>query len=112
MKKYSTLALLTIALGYASYPAVGQAEAESFIHIGALLRAGAEACNTHTSHELDELRDQQRSAVADIGVNADDFDDIFDASYAKAKAMLTTLNQTEAAELCKELEEMPITKWR
>ena len=86
--------------------------AESFVIIAATLRAGAEACNTYTLAELDELREQQRKTVVEMGLHPNRFDEIFNTRYQDTHAMLAETTQTEMDEICEDMERFPIDQWR
>lgn len=92
-----------------SYDSSGQ---ESFVKIAATLRAGAETCNTYTLVELDELREQQRKTVVEMGMHPDRFDEIFKARYQDTLAMLAETTQAEMDEICEDMEHFPIDQWR
>lgn len=85
---------------------------ESFVKIAATIRAGAEACNTHTRAELNELREQQQKTVSGMGMLPDQFDEIFEARYKDTHAMLAEATQTEMDEICEDMERFPIEEWR
>lgn len=85
---------------------------ESFVKIAATLRAGAEVCNTYTLTELDELREQQRKTVAEMGMPSDQFDKIFETRYQDTHVMLAAATQTEMDEVCEDMERFPIDEWR
>ena len=74
--------------------------------------AGAEACNTYTLIELDELREQQRETVAEMRMRAGQFDKIFEARYKDTHAMLEKATQAEMDEICDDMERFPIDEWR
>lgn len=85
---------------------------ENFVKIAATLRAGAEVCNTYTLAELDELREQQRKTVAEMGMHTDRFDEVFESRYQDTHTMLAETTQSEMDEICEDMESFPIDQWR
>src|SRR5690606_4999557 len=93
-------------------PAHDKTGTESFVKVAATLRAGAEVCNTYTRAELDELREQQRKTVAEMGMHPERFDEVFESRYQEARAMLAETTQSEMNEICEDVEGFPIDQWR
>ena len=109
MTTYLTRTTLVIGLITTPFAVLADIDGEHFAHTAAMLRAGAETCDAYSASELNDLRDHQRSTIADLGVSPDEFDRLFDVSYPKAQGILTTLSPAEIAEICEELEETPIS---
>lgn len=115
----TSLRCLALLIGISILSASGHATStddssgtENFVKIAATLRAGAEACNTYTLIELDELREQQRKTVIDMGMHPDRFDEVFKTRYQDTQAMLAKSTQAEMDEICEDLERFPVDQWR
>lgn len=108
----SLLGISILSASVYATPSYDDSGIESFIKIAATIRAGAEVCNTYTMIELDELREQQRKTVAEMGMGPERFDDIFETRYQDTHAMLAKATQSEMDEICEDMESFPIDEWR
>lgn len=112
MKNYIVRAAILVGLATSAAPAHADDGVESFVQFAATLHAGATFCSTYPSAKLDELRAQQRSAVAKMGMDGRQFDAIFEARYVEISNMLSTTTPAEKAEVCEDMENFPIEEWR
>lgn len=112
MKTHIVQAAVIIGLATLANPAHADDGIEVFVQFAATLHAGATFCSTYSSAELDELRAQQRSAVAEMGMDGRQFDEVFEARYVEISNMLSTATPAEKAEVCEDMESFPIEKWR
>lgn len=111
MTTYLTRITLLIGIITTSFPALSHNGEQQFVHVSAMLRAGAELCNAYSASELNDLQDHQRSTSSTMGISPAEFDEMFGVSYANARHILAELSPAEKAEICQELDETPITEW-
>ena len=106
------LGALAVSVATTALSVNAETNAEPFVMVAAAIRAGAEACNTYSATDLDELRDQQRLTATLMGMDAKVFDQIFEARYTVMRTMLSAATAAELSEVCEDMESFPIDQWR
>ncbi|KGD97119.1 hypothetical protein JL37_07345 [Achromobacter sp. RTa] len=70
------------------------------------MHAAAEYCNAYTAAQLEQMKQQQKTATGAQGMSAADFDSAFSQSYGETKAQLGTLSAADKEKTCAQLKAM------
>lgn len=101
-------ALLTAALTCGSGAAVAQqavpGQMPNLAALGGQMHAAAEYCNAYTAAQLDQMKQQQKTAAGAQGMAAADFDAAFSQSYSASKGQLGSLSAADKAKTCAQLK--------
>lgn len=78
----------------------------SLAALGGQMHAAAEVCNAYTAAQLDQMKQQQKTAAAAQGMAATDFDAAFSQSYTQAKGQMASLSAADKEKACAQLKAM------
>ena len=100
--------ILAFAGGTASaqQPMPGQPGMPNMAALGGQMHAVAEVCNAYTSAQLEQMKQQQKTATAAQGMSAADFDKSFKASYDDTKTKLGTMSAADKEKTCTQMKAM------
>lgn len=76
------------------------------VQVGATLQALAEACGQHDLAQLQRMRDEQRDAMAEAGVDMERFETVWNWAYRQARQKITLQPPGELERGCAGLERM------
>lgn len=102
-------AVLTLCSGAAVAQAPGQMPPGQMPNIAAAsgqMHAAAEACNAYSKAQLDQMKQQQKTAAASQGLSAADFDKTFTQSFDATKTQLGALSSADKEKMCTQLKAM------
>lgn len=101
-------AALAFASGAASaqQPMPGQPGMPNMAALGGQMHAAAEVCNAYTSAQLEQMKQQQKTATAAQGMSAADFDKSFKASYDDTKTKIGTMSAADKEKMCAQMKAM------
>ena len=68
------------------------------------MHAAAEYCNAYTAAQLEQMKQQQKTATGAQGMSAADFDASFSKSYGATKAQLGALSTADKEKTCAQLK--------
>ncbi|WP_249279056.1 hypothetical protein [Bordetella genomosp. 5] len=90
----------------AQQPMPGQQGMPNLAALSGQMHAAAEACNAYTSAQLEQMKQQQKTATASQGMSAADFDKSFKTSYDDTKTKLGTMSAADKEKMCAQLKAM------
>lgn len=102
--------LLAAALIFSSGAAVAQqavpGQMPNMAALSGQMHAAAEYCNAYTAAQLEQMKQQQKTAASAHGMDTKDFDSTFAQSYTKTKGQLGTLSAADKEKTCSQLKAM------
>ncbi|WP_258130010.1 hypothetical protein [Achromobacter anxifer] len=108
VSRHRKAALVAAALTLGSSAALAQQAAPGQMpNLAALsgqMHAAAEYCNAYTATQLDQMKQQQKTAAGAQGLSAADFDSAFTQSYTATKGQLGSLSAADKEKTCAQLK--------
>ncbi|MBB1592836.1 hypothetical protein A9973_02025 [Achromobacter sp. UMC46] len=95
---------LSSSAAFAQQAAPGQMP--SMATLSGQMHAAAEYCNAYTAAQLDQMKQQQKTAASAHGMTPADFDTAFSQSYTKTKGQLGALSAADKEKTCAQLKAM------
>lgn len=74
--------------------------------MGGVGQAVANVCGGYTDQQLQEMKTQQRTAAAQMGLSEADFDKQFDAGYEQASSDIKAAGKQKQDEMCEQMKAM------
>lgn len=102
----ATLLALAGGTALAQQPMPGQPGMPNMAALSGQMHAAAEACNAYTGAQLEQMKQQQKTATAAQGMSAADFDQSFKTSYDDTKTKLGTMSAPDKEKMCAQLKSM------
>jgi len=107
-------ALVAAALTFSSGAALAQqgvpGQMPSLAALSGQMHAAAEYCNAYTTAQLDQMKQQQKTAAGAQGMAAADFDTAFSQSYTATKGQLGSLSAADKEKTCAQLKAISATR--
>lgn len=107
-------ALLAAALTFGSGAAIAQqavpGQMPNLAGLSGQMHAAAEYCNAYTAAQLDQMKQQQKTAAGAQGMAAADFDAAFSQSYTATKGQLGSLSAADKEKTCAQLKAISATR--
>jgi hypothetical protein len=107
-------ALLAAALTFGSGAAVAQqavpGQMPNLAGLSGQMHAAAEYCNAYTAAQLDQMKQQQKTAAGAQGMAAADFGAAFSQSYTATKGQLGSLSAADKEKTCAQLKAISATR--
>lgn len=108
--KQARIALTAAALILASGAALAQqtmpGQMPNLAALSGQMHAAAEYCGAYTAAQLEQMKQQQKTATGAQGMSAADFDTAFSQSYSNAKTQLGALSAADKEKTCAQLKAM------
>ena len=105
-RQKAVLAAAVLALGsgatLAQQAAPGQMP--SLAALSGQMHAAAEYCNAYPAAQLDQMKQQQKTAAGAQGLSAADFDSAVAQAYTTTKGQLATLSAADKEKTCSQLK--------
>lgn len=99
-------AALTLTSGAALAQQTMQGQMPNLAAVSGQMHAAAEYCGAYTAAQLEQMKQQQKTATSAQGMSAADFDAAFSKSYSQAKVQLGTLSAADKEKTCAQLKAM------
>ncbi|MGB3436545.1 hypothetical protein [Achromobacter sp.] len=99
-------AALTLASGAALAQQTMPGQMPNLAALSGQMHAAAEYCNAYSAAQLDQMKQQQKTATSAQGMSAADFDTAFSQSYGQAKTQLGALSAADKEKTCAQLKAM------
>lgn len=110
MFKQARIALTAAALTLGSGAALAQqavpGQMPNLAALGGQMHAAAEYCGAYSAAQLEQMKQQQKTATGAQGMSAADFDAAFSKSYSQAKVQLGALSAADKEKTCAQLKAM------
>ncbi len=97
-------AALTLASGAALAQQAVPGQMPNLAALSGQMHAAAEYCNAYTAAQLEQMKQQQKTAAGAQGLSAADFDSAFTQSYTTTKGQLGTLSAADKEKTCAQLK--------
>ncbi len=101
-----TAAALTLASGAALAQQTMPGQMPNLAALSGQMHAAAEYCNAYPAAQLEQMKQQQKTATSAQGMSAADFDTAFSQSYGQAKTQLGALSAADKEKTCAQLKAM------
>ncbi len=99
-------AALTLSNGAALAQQAAPGQMPNMAALSGQMHAAAEYCNAYTAAQLEQMKQQQKTAAGAHGMAATDFDTAFSQSYTKARGQLGGLSAADKEKTCAQLKAM------
>ncbi|ADP15024.1 MULTISPECIES: hypothetical protein [Achromobacter] len=107
--KQARIALAAAALTLASGAALAQqamppGQMPNLAALSGQMHAAAEYCGAYSAAQLEQMKQQQKTATSAQGMSGADFDTAFSQSYGQAKTQLGALSAADKEKTCAQLK--------
>ncbi len=97
-------AVLTLGSSAALAQQAAPGQMPNLAALSGQMHAAAEYCNAYTAAQLEQMKQQQKTAAGAQGLSAADFDSSFTQSYTTTKGQLATLSAADKEKTCAQLK--------